>query len=142
MDATQLRPGNIVTIENPIAWANLKGREMMVIAIQIKTDVDFPKSNGSIGLFDFEDKQTYSQFSEFISGIPLTAELLLDRCGFEPIFESKQWMRDKTGFAVKIETDGIYYYGSSTGPIKLDYLHTLQNLYQPLNRGTELTIKP
>ncbi len=84
-----------------------------------------------------------SAYFKYLSGVPLTPEILL-KCGFENVIEFDYHFR-KDEFDVMIESHGIYYYiddrgdNEGTKPRQIKYLHQLQNLYFALT-GIELTI--
>lgn len=75
IDAKSLRIGNIVTIDNEKSWPILAGIPVVVISISQRSDPDFLESNTSIGM-QFKE-ELYSQFNEFVCGIPLSEDILI-----------------------------------------------------------------
>lgn len=142
IDPKSLRIGNTVTIENPDAWPELKGVPMSVIGVKLSEhDEDFPESTAHIDLAD-SDRQEYCQYSQFISGIPLSEQELI-RLGFKIDHECNEYSYyDGCEINLRKQHDNFY----SVMEIKMDgfklleFVHDLQNLKYDLT-GTELTYK-
>ncbi len=145
MKASELRLGNLVTIDNPKAWTKLKGLAMIVKSIENKPDAYFPKSSGTVSLLHKRDE--YNQFDEFIAPIPLSAEWL-ERFGFGKSDEHEMGhnhrddfhfyydyhfkrFRIESGHASKVEYHQV---------LDIQYVHQLQNLYYSLT-GKDLELK-
>ena len=145
MEATELRIGNIVTVDNPKYHPQLKGVLLRVTGVQersingaIETSVNLEHSVKSI-----IEYQTYSQFIEYINPIPLTEQWLLD-FGFE--VEREHY--DKGRLSILLADNNNDYYKSGRVFYKSwaimesqpKYVHQLQNLYLALTQK-ELIIK-
>jgi len=144
MKVQDLRIGNLVTINNPEAWPEMKGIPVTVRSLKRVDDPMFPLSSGDAALESFYGDE-YSQFDEFIEPIPLTEEWLI-KCGFEKLSHYEEahteedyvWEIEAPRSPVLFLVDGIFHednYG-----VKLQFVHQLQNLYYALT-GSELTIK-
>ena len=70
-------------------------------------------------------------------GIPLTHEIL-ESCGFE-VFPWGYVKKSSKDFGVRINLRSFNYDVSGNSPVKIEYLHQLQNLYFALT-GEELEI--
>jgi len=130
-----------VTIDNPIAWPEMANIPVMVTSVEESLDEQFPESPGAIRLKYEHD--TYCQYSEFISPIPLTPEWL-ERLGFEKresgvCYEwwnginevTHDWLVSIT----EMKDNGQFFYRNGKHTIK--YVHQLQNLFFALT-GEEL----
>jgi hypothetical protein len=117
MKATDLRIGNLV-------WDNYSG-EMIVSAI----DGDYVSLRKTLNLPEGSYK------IDGIHSLKLTEEWLL-KFGFEKKSPTGFYF-DKERFSINLPD--IYYKNMDIG-IKLEYVHSLQNLYFALT-GNELTIK-
>jgi hypothetical protein len=147
---TELRAGNLVTVNNPTAWPELLFKPLKVIGFELKEDEMFPESTGHVRLED-EDRETYSQLDEFISPIELSEEWLiklgfvLKRLDTEDTFER---------YYLPIPNSNLYIANTityqwvqlwdenhkSVGFGGCQYVHQLQNLYFSLT-SLELNIK-
>ncbi|MEI7489589.1 MAG: hypothetical protein WCJ72_19660, partial [Chryseobacterium sp.] len=76
MKASELRMGNYVTIDNHNSWPDLKDLAMVVTGVNNHMDKhDLELFSDSDGKVNLQSKyETYGQFSQFISPIPLTKE--------------------------------------------------------------------
>ena len=132
----ELRLGNLVKINNSRAWPDLK--DIPLTVIELSTEMDeyekelFPKSKGTITLQG--EKETYNQFSQFISPIELTEEWLL-KFGFEKV-NYTFWVK---GLAVHNHDIVSFYMLYEQNRTYIKYVHQLQNLYHSLC-GEELKI--
>lgn len=140
-----LRIGNLVTIDNPNAWLKLKDIPLIVTGVNNLITEDekkmFPHSDGKVWMKG--EYETYGQFSQFVSPIPLTEEWML-KFGFENSYRSdftvtmQHATNDKFGIKINVSTGmSLVYLGI---PIRIEFVHQLQNLYFALT-GEELTIK-
>ena len=122
IDPKELRIRNWVTIDNPIAWPEMANIPVMVTSVEESLDEQFPESPGAIRLKYEHD--TYCQYSEFISPIPLTPEWL-ERLGF---VNHRKNIYSKEGINFIHYKEGVIYLA---GPrhINLFYVHQLQNLF-------------
>ena len=151
MEATELRIGNLVTIDNNENWEDLKHIPMAVVGLKQKEDNKY-----SINVEKaYEDDywcEGFSQYGRFIEPIPLTEEWLL-QFGFEkdenkPFhfirLEEYNLQVMVNGFSGTLDKDP-YWFCSIVGTnnqttFNKMYVHQLQNLYFALT-GEELTIK-
>lgn len=146
MKASELRIGNWVTINNPKAWLEMKGKPLQVEGVENRVDDSFPKSTGSVSLTD-NDWQTYNQFDEFIEPIPLTEEWLLKfRFGKSDEHEMGHNIRDDFHFyydyhfkKFRIES-GHAKRDNYFQELPIQFIHQIQNLFHSLT-GQELTIQ-
>lgn len=144
MKANELRIGNLVTIDNPKHHPSIKGKPLIVLAID---EIDEPKCS----LICTDPKENliipaYSQFLKFIQPIPLTAEWL-EKFGFRtsrpkllflPIPKHKMeihYEMQPYGNVVTLQSD----FGMLI-PNDIEHVHQLQNLFFALT-GEELTIR-
>jgi hypothetical protein len=72
-----------------------------------------------------------------VLGIPLTPEIL-EKAGFQ-LFPWGWIKKSKTDFGVRLQVHSFAYEVSGNNPVKLTYLHQLQNLYFALT-GEELNV--
>lgn len=145
MKASELRIGNLVTINNPEHWPLLKNVTLIVGGVNKCTPLkDVENTDYGVQLFDNSDfktrysaTKTFSQFICFIEPIPLTEEWLLKFC-FDKNFD---FLLRKKGFSICFEKVGneLNCYLESIG-INIQYVHQLQNLYFSLV-GEELELK-
>jgi len=143
MNIAELRIRNLVTIDNPNAWPDLKGVPMIVTGISTRVNIpDFPKSNGGVTLERGYD--TYSQFNEFIKPIPITEDWLQRANAHQP--PARRDFFRLSGMLLVLNPDGpgaepsdINVHIGVTGQYitTLKYVHQLQNLYFAI-KGTEL----
>lgn len=77
---------------------------------------------------------------KYLSGIPLTPEILTKWCGFE---EFPKWEYFRNGIKLYRDSNGIFYdvHGNGMKIIVFDYLHELQNWYYWNSGKQQLTIK-
>lgn len=169
MEAKELRIGNIVTINNPESWKDLKYIPMRVIGINQCLGInDMPTycvsmmvlDNLKINKYTF---QIFSQFIEFIEPITLTEEILLKCKGFYEE-EKKESKEHSNYFSIGIydykycfsyayfREDWSVYIEYTDSPFECDdnkkyiittgikYVHQLQNLYYALT-NEELEIQ-
>lgn len=142
MEATSLRIGNLVTINNPKHHPRMKDIPVLVEAIERRPDL---KDMGGYSLSLNDDLYNYSQAICFIEPIPLTKEILL-KCGFKK--------REGNNICWDLGDFMIGWYGNSfatwvvelkQGNNKVHFhsqiksIHQLQNLYFALT-GQELPI--
>ena len=155
MKTTDLRIGNLVTVDNPKYHPQLKGVLLRVTGVQersingaIETSVNLEHSVKSM-----VEYQTYSQFIEYIKPVTLTEQWLLD-FGFEK-YTGRYGVYYKhyalEGFRVWLPRD-IYGWGYTVGRKDFEtgdtywvknevrYVHQLQNLFFALTQG-ELILK-
>ena len=91
-------------------------------------------------LSDFNILFTGVDVDELIkSPIPLTPEVL-ESCGFE-VFPWGYVKKSSKDFGVRINLRSFNYDVSGNSPVKIEYLHQLQNLYFALT-GEELEVNP
>lgn len=146
MKITELRIGNIVTVDNPKYHPQLKGVLLRVIGIRENVIAD--KIEHCLQLEHVAKKantyyQTYSQFTEYINPIPLTEQWLLD-FGFE--IEREHY--DKGRLSILLADNNNDYYKNGRVFYKSwaimeaqpKYVHQLQNLYFALTQE-ELILK-
>lgn len=139
MKAADLRIGNLVTIDNPKAWPKLKGLPLPVCLVTGELDRDFPNSTGAVHLKG--ERETYSQFDEFIAPITLTEEWLT-KFGFSILSEG-YWHKNKIMVGYTTNDDVIQYEyltgvgESQTEMLDLEFVHQLQNLFHSIT-GEEL----
>lgn len=138
MKATELRIGNLVTIDNPEFWKGIKGNVLEVNGINIASSLDFPKSTHSISVRD--EKFTYSQFNEFIKPIPLTEEWML-KFGFEKDGDYFSLGNFHYHLPSCLFYSGNDHVSGGNADAIIKYVHQLQNLYFALT-GEELQIIP
>ncbi|MDD4729482.1 MAG: hypothetical protein PHN55_12130 [Dysgonamonadaceae bacterium] len=146
MKVTELKIGNIVTVDNPKYHPQLKGSLLRVTGIQeqvisnkIEYCVQLEHVNKKVNTY----YQTYSQFMEYIKPVALTEQWLLD-FGFE--VERKYY--DKGGMSILLVDNNNDYYKNGRVFYKswaiMDaqpkYVHQLQNLYFTLTQE-ELILK-
>jgi len=140
MKKNELRIGNLVSINNDI-WGEFKRVPMIVTKIDSDTDDMFPVSTGAVSVKSLDKMypNDFAQFDEFIEPIKLTEEWLLN-FGFYK--HNNAWKIGKQNlypnFNFSIWKDMSV--NSAEFPVKLQYVHQLQNLYFAL-KGEELTIK-
>jgi hypothetical protein len=147
MNGLELRIGNLVTIDNPKAWPELKDIPLRVTRVKLENDEYFPKSKTSIGL-DGEIVE-HIQFDEFICGIPLSPSLL-ERAGFKresavsDCYTIMVWERGK--LYIIFHGDSISFeIGNTVEHIvamkgEIEHFHQLQNLFWVLC-GKELELQ-
>lgn len=135
MEAKELRPMNLVTVENKKSWPELSGVAVIVCGIGENIEptkaVLFPKSKYCVRVCD-NDRNNYNQFEEFIKPIPLTEEWLV-KFDFEKIKHIHGysfWTLSKS----KRNKCHIDIYETKTlfaGYVveNCKYVHQLQNLY-------------
>ena len=140
IDPKELRIRNWVTIDNPIAWPEMANIPVMVTSVEESLDEQFPESPGAIRLKYEHD--TYCQYSEFISPIPLTHEWL-ERLGFK-YTDTPDDDYSKNGITIYgspfedyWRVEQINHIGMGQKPPKIKYVHQLQNLFFALT-GEEL----
>jgi hypothetical protein len=148
--AQELKPKNLVTINNTLAWPEMKGVPLMVTGIELLTEPDeyYPNSTGTVTLLDqVEKKETYNQFDEFISPIELTEEWLRKAGFWKRDKDSSVWVQAKGNYNYCIHQTGMKYPFDIRSSDQFSYyistpqfLHTLQNAW-PILTGEELTIK-
>lgn len=139
MKTSELRSGNLVTIDNPQAWPELKDIPMTIYGIETwmsaQEKVTWPQSDGKVKV---QSKyETYGQFSEFIAPIPISEEWII-KCGFE---KNKDY---KHPFApiyfIEIRYEWICFLHNCTHR-RIKYVHQLQNLFHSITGGEELELK-
>ena len=145
MKATELRIGNIVTVDNPKYHPQLKGVLLRVIGIRENVIAD--KIEHCLQLEHVAKKantyyQTYSQFTEYINPIPLTEQWLLDFG-----FKVKRGFYDKGKLSILLANlkdyhpnGRVYYVSLAIMESQPKYVHQLQNLYFALTQD-ELILK-
>jgi hypothetical protein len=80
IDPKELRIGNLVTIDNPNSWPEMKDIPCIVIGIQERLDHPFKESTHAINIKNKDD--SFGQFNQFINPI-LLVESELFKFGFE-----------------------------------------------------------
>lgn len=136
MKASELRLGNLVTVDDPRAHPQpeYKGVPLRVAGWSTGA-IDLEPTNSSL--------KSFCLFEEYVDPIPLTEEWLLNKCGaikapdeFGGLLlppESIRILKDENGF--------YHLTGSPFGQeIRLPFVHKLQNFIYEYT-GTELTIK-
>lgn len=161
MQASELRIGNIVKLNNPKHWTGLAGRYFKVTGIDLNMS-EYAIRLELINPVDISEQisRELNQFIEFIEPVILSPEIL-ERCGFnhQHIGGKSMMVSDspygRKSFTVTENTDiaaGYWVFIITDFPPdenigsdcvfasrKLQYLHQLQNLFFALQR-TELTI--
>ena len=148
MKATELRIGNLVTINNELL-PETKNEIYKVYGLNAKFDLSFPDSSGVVSLNHTKSIRIYSQFDEFIEPIPLTEEWLL-KFGFEKDEYAKDfrlgkyWVENRyfDSYEKSMFLFGCYQFNKiyiTSNVDVLKYVHELQNLYFAIT-GEELTI--
>jgi hypothetical protein len=157
---SELKMGNLVTVNNPNSWPELKDIPMRVIGVAEKLDEFFPESKGDVSVVDPEG-EVYHQFNQFILPIHLSEEWLIklgaETVGEFKIFESFLielgrnrrlsisvqpgnqyiWIQEYTKEDRTTVNDLVCLFnGDYDGTL---YVHTLQNIFHAI-RGTELTL--
>lgn len=147
MKATDLRIGNLVTVNNPEFWPQLKDVPLSIYSITPNKSIKNDECSYSIGLISLNDRDNitmplYDQMIEFIEPIPLKGIFWkygnTDSNDDEFIWESA--VRDIRYYLVNgfiQRTKGQYCPLSNNEHIT--YLHQLQNLYYILT-GFELAL--
>lgn len=141
MKASDLRIGNLVTLNDKSMWKNLIGAALIVSGIEERNEPLFPDSSFVVAFKGSKKVMPFSQFSEFISPIPITEEWLI-KAGFS----KSEYLKNE--FTI-VRPSGwimtICRYGDEwdfqTGDIQqstFKYIHQLQNLFHALT-GEELT---
>lgn len=148
MKATDLRIGNLVTINNLEFWPQLKDVPLAVYSITPNRSIKNEEWSYSIGLISLNERDNitmplYAQMIEFIEPIKLTEDRLL-MLGFEISYSSNFRLKfdhsktNEIGFDFSHTPDksmeGLRYYGHY---IKIEHVHQLQNIYNSLT-GFEL----
>ena len=131
MKAEELRIGNLVTIDNPKCYAEIKGIPMKVVSIN--------KEYATLqSLTRYRDE--YSQFFEYIKPIPITWQTL-SNCGLVTTFKNTAGVI--YGFVKDNEIISPHVSLKYGEPIKFMkreiYLHDLQNICFVLT-GEEINI--
>lgn len=94
--------------------------------------------NGS-GSYTTVDQMDFEQWTfDNMKPIPLTPEIL-GKCGFE-LFPWGWVKKSSNDFGIRLQVHSFSYEVSGNNPVKIKYLHQLQNLYFALT-GEELEIK-
>ena len=144
IDVKDLRYGNIVTLNNPKHWAELKGVPLKVVGVAERVD---SKGNDtftvSLEIIDsFKEKYgryaeySINQFMKYVEPIAITEDLL-PKIGFELDWKSKYTIKyshkefAKFGYDWGVD-DGwkFRYYGHY---FKCDFFHQIQNKYYELS---------
>lgn len=142
MIANELRIGNIVTVDNPEYHPSLKGIPLRVTGAQERSISG--KTEYSVNLEHINQDpntyyDTYSQFDQFVSPIPLTEEVLL-RCGFE--FKDNAYFSPAFNIGERIRivggNDNFHFIMNIHKSIKIKSLHQLQSLIFLVTEGKEL----
>lgn len=131
----EFRIGNLVTIDNPDSWSELKDIPLAITGFHQTTDCD-KIDTYAINLEHINKKpntyyESYSQFIKFIKPIQLTDELFekvggkIDRSGIEDVYYME-------GIGVGLKAGGSYYF--LQGMARVECLHYFQNLFYVLNR--------
>ena len=123
---SEIRIGNLVTVNSPEYWPQLKGIVLEVIGInQCKPLEGVENTDYAVQLIDRKNyKQTYSQFICFIEPIKSN----------EKLFTSLGLQEGELGYyykkSVMISVDNHIYIGETeTWIAEKNYIHELQNLY-------------
>lgn len=143
--ANELRIGNYVSVNNEKYYNEITGKILQVSGIKERVSEHFPDSDYvvsmTIGL------ESFSQFEEFLTPIPLTDEWLVkfgfeDDAGYEENGNIPKVLSTEHG-QILIYPDGVYlsdYFIIVKAFVKIEFLHHLQNFVYYLT-GEELTIK-
>lgn len=140
MKASELRCGNIVTINNPKYYPEFIEYECKVIGVEEKEHTSFPESKHTVKLQ--YGLNTYNQFEEFIEPIPLTEEWLL-RFGYTQNKTAADMFEDETRLNIWRSPNDFNGFIADWDALTLraiEFVHQLQNLYFSLT-GEELTLK-
>ena len=145
MNAEELMLWNIVTIDNPKVFPELKGSPFIVTGIN--HSVYEPKIGYEtvVSLRSLETKEYYSQLVKYIEPIPITAEWL-DKFGFEYSmqysFHKVPEFGDKSRLMITNGTIGLNARPLGVGGINDDFkfIHEIQNHFQ-VNHKIKLEIK-
>lgn len=143
MEASHLRIGNLVTINNPDCWPEEAGKPMEVTGIT-RTQYIEKGEWFSINVVSTigEWPELFSQYEKFIEPIPLTAEWL-ERFGFEKDSEITFHICSNNNHLVYIYFEKVRncyaMIYNATQFCVIEHVHQLQNLYWCLC-GEELKI--
>jgi hypothetical protein len=131
---------------------DIQGVTFVVSGISERIEKCFPDSTASVKLRSPKiPYHTYSQFNEFIFGIPLTEDWLI-KAGFEKDWENDEeqyyskdgfdQLADYGGQSIVLRKEGSPYFncGYYNNEIHFEFVHQLQNLYFALT-GEELQFK-
>lgn len=154
MKTTELRIGNIVTVDNPKYHPQLKSVLLRVVGIQENVIAD--KIEHCLQLEHINKKantynQTYSQFMEYIKPVALTEQWLLDfgfkenEYGNMSLFKEFEYLEIMCGrgdFYPSYEqpTEFAHEENRVVSLKQIKYVHQLQNLYFALMQE-ELILK-
>lgn len=146
MKQTELRIGNIVTVDNPKYHPQLKGVLLRVTGIQeqvISNKIEYCVQLEHINKKANTYYQTYSQFVEYIKPVALTEHWLLDFG-----FKNENGYYSKGAFLISLADDAscffkdgrVYFNSRVIIENQSKYVHQLQNLYFTLT-GEDLILK-
>lgn len=147
MKATDLRIGNLVTVNNPDFWPQLKNVPLSVYSITPNKSIKGDEWSYSIGLISLNERDNitmplYAQMIEYIEPIPLDSIFEMygntDLDGNHFIWESavhdiRYYLNN--GFIQRTKSE----YCPLSNYEHITYLHQLQNLYY-IQTGFELAL--
>lgn len=145
MKTTELRIGNIVTVDNPKYHPQLKGVLLRVTGIQehvISNKIEYYLNLEHINKKANTYYQTYSQLIEYIKPISITERWLLD-FGFKDkrdFYEKGKLSILSANLKDYYPNGRVYYNSWAIMEIQPKYVHQLQNLYFILT-NEELILK-
>ena len=146
MEATEIRIGNLVTVDNPKYHPKLKDVILQVTGINetlgFEKEWTYGVSLEHINQLKYTYYESYSQFIKFIKPIPLSEERLLE------IFGLKREDTEINDFTfphcdyiiIHKQVDDLFAVYINGKTVLIKYIHQLQNLYFDLI-GEELIIK-
>lgn len=150
MKATELRIGNLVTVNNPKYHPQIKGEVLKVVGINEAENLDRDGRTHSVSL-NFVEKSknivipAVSQFIGFVEPIPLTAKLVTRLVNEFVIIKNQEEgivIVDRFKLIWKHAYNYWYVLNSTTSSYitKVEFVHEWQNVFFDLN-GLELKIK-
>lgn len=143
MKIEDLRIGNLVSVNNKQFHPNLKGAILRVTGLHERSRNGVVETSVNLEC----ERETYSQFMEYIKPVALTEQWLLD-LGFNQIIE-KQWYLHFHDVCLTLYEDSEQYMvqihdmeidESSIFLKSIQYVHQLQNIFFILS-GKEIDIK-
>lgn len=133
IEASELRIGNLVKINNPTYRKNDTGKTFHILKIDSEND-----SCNGVCIDDMPYAESFGQFLKYIEPIPLTEEWFI-KLGFQLFGNDDPLDRYWTTNILKGSIEELSLKYTLSG-IKIKYVHQLQNLYFALT-GEELTFK-
>lgn len=156
INAKELRPGNLVMLNNPKYWPQKTGATMMVTSVYPKHYEEHRWCISMLDIFNLPFKvadpwifagsiDEINQFEKFVDPMLLTGDWLY-KLGFKDNgFDRKEnpkYIKHWEEGQVCLFSIGNSFYlddGKHYEP-ELKYIHTLQNCYQILTQGKELVL--